>query len=397
MANPLKKYARKITRPIRRTGWYKRHPIGRPWLFHTFSRTFFPIDERQILILSDSRSDLTGNLEFIVDEIRRRYPEYRITTFLRPSLKSRRQKGYKYRLPHAIATSKYIILDDYYPYIYRLNLRKGVRLIQAWHAAGAFKRVGFSRTDLPDNGANLRSHRGYTDAIVSSEMIRKNYAEAFRMPIEGVHPYGVPRTDVFFDETYTSATRERIRTALGIGEAEQLVLYAPTFRGSGQRSAHFDFETIDWDRLAEQTPDNVRIVVKIHPFVRKRTDEYLTHPKYLDASDQREINDLLMASDVLITDYSSVIFEWALLKRPVIFHVPDLEEYQEGRSFFYPFERYIFGPTTRTTDELIRALEAPKVDTEQLDRFVTDFMSACDGHSTERFVSKLIAPPPTER
>ena len=383
----------RIARKIRRSALYKKYPVGRPWLFHGLSKMFSRVNERQILVLSDSRAELTGNLEFIVNEIRRQRPEYEVVTYLRPSLKASRTKGEKYRLPHAIATSKYIILDDYYPYIYRLNLRKSVRLIQAWHAAGAFKRVGFSRTDLPGQGANLRSHRGYTDAIVSSELIRANYAEAFRMPIEGVHPYGVPRTDVFFDADYLQATRARIRQSYGIGDAERIVLYAPTFRGSGQRSAHYDFEMIDWDRLAAESGDDVRFMIKIHPFVRKSHEEYFTDPKYIDVSDEREINDLLMAADVLVTDYSSVIFEYALLGRPVIFHVPDLEEYQAGRSFFYPFERYIFGPVTRTTDELLAQIEHPVVDQPKLDQFVADFMSACDGHSSERFVERLIARP----
>jgi len=131
--------------------------------------------------------------------------------------------------------------------------------------------------------------------------------------------------------------------------------------------------------------------VKMHPFVRKYPAELAENPAFINVSGNREINDLLFAADVLVTDYSSVIFEYALLNRPTIFHVPDLKLFQLSRDFYYPFEDYLFGPQTTTTDELIAAITSAEIDTEKLERFKTYFMSACDGTSTKRFVKELIA------
>jgi CDP-glycerol glycerophosphotransferase (TagB/SpsB family) len=377
---------------VRRLPFFKPGRFGRAWLYHSFAKFFFPINKQRVLILSDSRSELSGNLEFIARELRMNYPQFTIETVLRPSLKSDRSMRDRWRLPFLIATSKFVILDDYYPYIYRLHLRRGVRVIQAWHAAGAFKRVGYSRVGLPGGpGPDSISHRGYTDAIVSADSIRKDYAEAFKMDVANVHAVGVPRSDVFFDATYIAEARARIRTQYGIPENKRVVLFAPTFRGNGQKSATYDFELIDWQKLGDAIGEDAAVLVKMHPFVRKYPEELAANPAFTNVSDNREINDLLFAADLLVTDYSSVIFEYALLRRPTIFHVPDLAEFQSSRDFYYPFEDYLFGPETTTTDELIAAITTAALDAEKLDRFTTYFMDACRGDSTARFVKELIA------
>ncbi|MDM4762309.1 CDP-glycerol glycerophosphotransferase family protein [Galbitalea sp. SE-J8] len=371
--------------PLFRPGRY-----GRAWLIFSLAK-LLPLKRRQVLVLSDSRAVLSGNLEFIVRELTATHPEFTVRTVLRANLSAQRHWRDAIRLPYLIATSKFIVVDDFIPYVYRLTMREGAHLIQAWHAAGAFKRVGYSRRGLPGGPAeDSITHRGYTDAIVSSERIRRDYAEAFWMPIEGVHALGVPRTDVFFDPDHAAAARARVRAQYGIRDEQRVVLYAPTFRGNGQRVAYFDPAIIDWDALAAAFGDHTVLLVKMHPFVREAPDIYSDRPQFVDVSAEREINELLFAADALVTDYSSVIFEYALLRRPIVFHVPDLEDYQGARDFYYPFERYLAGPVTRTTAELIEALARPELDTAALDRFVADFMAACDGRSSERFVERLI-------
>jgi CDP-ribitol ribitolphosphotransferase len=202
---------------------------------------------------------------------------------------------------------------------------------------------------------------------------------------------GVPRSDVFFDKAYVADARTRIRAQYGIPESKRLVLFAPTFRGNGQKSAYYDFELIDWEKLGLAVGAESAVLVKMHPFVRKYPEELAANPAFVNVSDNREINDLLFAADVLVTDYSSVIFEYALLRRPTIFHVPDVAEFQGSRDFYYPFEDYLFGPQTTTTDELIAAITTASLDEEKLDRFVSYFMDACRGDSTARFVKELIA------
>ena len=141
-----------------------------------------------------------------------------------------------------IHISKYILVDDFIPLMYPLPLRKETKFIQVWHAMGAFKKVGFSRLGKV-GGPSPRSltHRNYTDTIVSSEAIRENYAEAFGISVEKVHAIGIPRTDIFFDETYKQNIREELYKKYPKLKGKKIILFAPTFRGNGVKTAHYNY------------------------------------------------------------------------------------------------------------------------------------------------------------
>jgi len=347
----------------------------------------------RVLFLSDSRIGYTGNFRFVRDEIERQAPQADIVGLFKASLKEPRPVRDMIRLPWLAATAQTIVLDDYYPVIYSFAIRPETRLVQLWHAAGAFKRVGYSREGLPGGPTSAtRAHRNYTDATVSSESIRSNYAEAFGIDLARVRALGVPRTDVFFDDDVISKAANDVRERHGIPAGKRIALYAPTFRGNGQHTATFDYECIDWDRLVRELGDGWVVMVKMHPFVRSLSAARPDIKGVIDVTTDREITQLLMAADVLITDYSSSIFEFALLRRPVVFFCPDLEQYTADRDFYYPFERYVTGAVVTDSADLPAAITTARFDKSNED-FLEFFMGACDGHSAERIVRDLILTP----
>ncbi len=354
--------------------------------------TLKPVKPNRVLFLSDSHTGYVGNMAFLRDAMVRADPSAEIIGVFKPSLASRRSLRDVWRLPQLIATSAVIVLDDFYPLIYRFRIRKGARLVQIWHAAGAFKQVGHSRAGLPGGPTrDSEIHRNYTDAIVSSSGIVADYAEAFAIPAERVRPWGMPRSDVFFDADAVASTRARVRRELGVGDDERFVVYAPTFRGNGQRSATAAPEA-DWADIAAALDDGWRIGVRQHPFVTQRS----LPAGVVDATAVTHMNDLLMATDVLVTDYSSSIFEFALLRRPVVFFVPDLDEYEAARSFYRPFDHYAIGPVVREADGLADAIRTARVDGARLDAFLDEFADALDGRSSERIAGELLRVPVTE-
>jgi len=347
----------------------------------------------RVLFLSDSRAGYSGNIALLRDEIARQDPDAEAVGLFKPSMKSRRPLKDIVRLPWLAATAQTIVLDDFYPLIYPFRIRSESRLLQVWHAAGAFKQVGYSREGLP--GGPLPGsiiHRNYTDATVSSEAIRPDYAEAFGINVSRVRALGVPRTDVFFDTDRIEAAARDVRVRYGIGEEKRIVLYAPTFRGNGQVTATFDYETVDWEGLVRDLGDDWVVMVKMHPFVKPLTVARPDVTGIIDVTADREITQLLMAADVLVTDYSSTIFEYALLKRPIVFFCPDLEEYTASRDFYYPFGKYITGPLVTDTAQLASAITSAHDDNRH-DEFLDFFMGACDGRSTERITRELILAP----
>lgn len=344
-----------------------------------------------VLFLSDSRTDFSGNFLFVKEEIERR-GSYQVHGIFKKNLKTRRNLKDMFRIPYYIAKSKYIFVDDFYPVIYPIRLRKSKKLIQLWHAMGAYKTVGYSRMGKPGGPVGYTlTHRNYTDTIVSSESIRKNYAEAFGIGIEKVHALGIPRTDIFFDKDYSTNIKEKLYQKYPQLKHKKVILFAPTFRGNGQGTAYYDFSWLDFKTLEKNFQKNYICIIKLHPFIKNRPDyDFKSSKFFLDLTSEREINDLLFLTDILITDYSSVIYEYSFFKKPIIFYVPDMEEYISSRDFYYSFDKYNYGVSTTNMEELIHAIKNEQVDISKINKFHNYFCSACDGHATKRVVDYFL-------
>lgn len=347
----------------------------------------FKNNDKKILIASNTKTQLYGNLKYIYEELKKY--DYKINVLLINNTNIIEKIKYNFRLLYHIATSKYILIDDFFPLMYVLKIRKGTKFIQVWHALGAFKRVGYSREDI-DNKNSL-THRNYTDTIVSSEKIVGNYAEAFGIESSKVHPLGIPRTDMFFDEVKKEKAKQQILEQYPHLKEKRIILFAPTFRGKGRKSAHYPEKYIDLDKIYENLEKDDVFLLKLHPFIKNQLiikDEY--KDKIIDLTEYKDINKLLLITDLLITDYSSVIFDYSFMEKPIIFYVPDLKEYTNSRSFYYDYQEYIYGSIAKTKEELIKQIKAPKVDKKKIEVFKNKFLNKCDGNSTKRFVEELI-------
>ncbi|WP_288479577.1 CDP-glycerol glycerophosphotransferase family protein [uncultured Clostridium sp.] len=349
------------------------------------------IKENRVTFLSDSRVDFSGNFQFVYDELNKR-GGYEIKSILKESISAKRSLKEMILMTYYIATSRYVLLDDYYPQIYKFKIRDGVEVIQLWHATGAFKTFGFSRLGKKGGPkAKSKNHRNYTKAIVSSTDIKAHYSEAFGISEEKIISTGVPRTDIFFDEEYKNDIKKRLYSKYPNLKDKKIIMFAPTFRGNGQKTAYYDFYRFDIEALKERLGDEYKLIVKLHPFIN---DEFIIPENCkdfaLDLSSEREINDLLFITDILITDYSSVCFEYSLLNKPMIFFAYDLEEYIASRDFYYPYESFVPGPIVRDTGGIIETIENEDFQIEKLEKFRTTFFDHFDGKSTERVVDELL-------
>ncbi|MEQ4550135.1 CDP-glycerol glycerophosphotransferase family protein [Weissella sp. GP1] len=352
-----------------------------------------PIKKNRVSFLSDSRIDLTGNFEYIYEEMQKRENQFDTRFYLKQTNSEPKTLGEYLTLANAIATSRYVLLDDFYPLIYPLSIRNGVDLIQVWHAVGAFKTFGFSRVGMA-GGPSLKSknHRNYTKALVSSTSVVSNYAEGFGIDQNRVLPLGAPRTDLFFDEEKKQSTIEKLYEQLPFLKDKKVILFAPTFRGPGQQTAYYPFDWLDYQALYDEFANQGYIFLfKIHPFVKNSPAiPYEYSDFFYDVSDYREINDLLLLTDALITDYSSVVFEYSLLKRKTIFFAPDLSEYMTSRNFYVDYLDFIPGPYVGDTKHLIDEIKlADDIDEARLEAFLNYYFDDLDGKAAVRFVDAL--------
>lgn len=355
-----------------------------------------------VVLATVSSSRLTGNLAWIEAAIRRDLPDVELVV-----LAHRRGRGLRERIDAAVqavragyhlATAGLFVVDDYYFPMYVVGKRPGTRFIQVWHACGAFKKFGYSVLDKgfgadADYVRSVRIHSTYDLCLVSAARFIPAYMEGFGLPAERfTGAIGIPRTDLFFQQDRIADLAAGIRRRYGIPEGRQVVLYAPTFRGEQVTSAK-DPTGLAFDELAADLTDSHVILYRSHPFVRDRAAAEAANPGFvIDVSGHPDMNELMLVSDVLITDYSSAIYEFALLGRPMAFFAPDHEAYEAERGFYFDYSTGLPGPIFTTTADVAGWLRAGTFDTDRVRRFATESFDVADGRATERFVDDVVRP-----
>lgn len=278
-----------------------------------------------------------------------------------------------------LLTHKVIVTDDYLPYLREVQLRPAQRVFQIWHAGGGFKKMGFDVFPAPDT-----IHAQYDDVIVTAEGCRQFFVTAFRLPIDKIHAYGLPRTDKLLDAQYLHKTREAFFARHPQLRGKTIYLYCPTFRERDGKRVRFDPQ-LDFDRIDRELTDDEALVLHMHPvadysFVEK------PYAHIFDLTGGEDTLTLQIASDLLVTDYSSVIVEGSVLGMPMLFYCPDFETYERGFYLEYPDDLpgEMFTDGRCFVDAMRRALRERSVERET--RYRQAQTAACDGHATERVV-----------
>jgi len=310
---------------------------------------------RRSVVLATSHADrLGGNLAWIRDEIARSHPGAPLTVLAwRPwgrRLARVRAAIGEVRAGFVLATSSLVVVDDYFFPMYVIRPRAGTRFVQVWHACGAFKKFGYSLAGKAFGAGEARLdalpiHTNYDLCLVSSRRFIAAYAEAFRQPAERfTSELGIPRTDLFFDAARRQAAAAEVRRRYDLPEGRRVILYAPTFRGERTTRALAP-EDLDLGLLARELGRDHVLLQRAHPFVTATMPADPALGAFVrDASGHPDINELMLVSDVLVTDYSSSMYEFALLGRPIGFFAPDHAAYELERGFYFDFATGVPGP-----------------------------------------------------
>ncbi len=391
--NPLRRVLGHVNARFSRLARYKPtlsklYKGGMICLYRLFC--LLPVQKNRVTFISMRRNDLSGNFQFVYEQMKDRADlklrfilSYRATAALPPLV--------LWRFCYACAVSKVVVLDEFTPLIHALNLRPQTKLIQLWHACGAFKTFGFTRLGKPAGSPQpTRMHRNYDYVTVSSTFCKRCHSEGFGIADEKVVPTGIARTDVFFNGDYARRTRQGLFARFPQLQGKKVVLFAPTFRGTVKETAYYPMHMLDLEALCAALGDDYAVVVKHHPFVSERQPIPAAYAhRIVDCSDDTELNDLLFITDVVITDYSSLIFEAALLKIPMLFYVFDLQEYIRERDFYFDLQLESPGKLVYTQQQLTDALLREDYETDRMEAFTRKFFDHLDGRSTERIVALI--------
>lgn len=346
-----------------------------------------PLDNNKIVFATNKDVKFSGSFKVVFDELMKTDHRFNVVGHF----KKNRSFKEMCRLYYDLATAKFILLDDYYFQMYGLKTRNKTEVVQLWHAAGAFKKFGMSSIGAIDSNSyefEKDAHQNYTEVIVSGQEVAGHYAEAFDVPVNKVHALGVPRTDLFLDEDYKEYIKEKYLEAYPMLKDKKIITYAPTFRGRPGERASFDL-ALDLETLYEKFGDEYVLILKLHPSVTKGVHIPSEYKDFAINLSKNNVNNVLIMSDILITDYSSIVFDFALLNRPMIFFAYDLESYLDERGFYYEYKDFVPGPIAKSTNEVTQLMMENNFDYEKIDRFVHKFFDSLDGKAGSRVVKHL--------
>lgn len=302
------------------------------------------------------------------------------------------------RMLEDISDAHYVFLNDACNVTSCIPLRKGTKIYQLWHACGAFKKFGMSTAELifGDNRKSLEKYPNYGNlsyVTVSSPEVIWAYEEAMNLKDTKtqVVATGVSRTDVFYDQHFIEQSKAAVYSVCPAAENKKIILYAPTFRGRVAKAESPD--CLDIPAMKRALGDEYVLLIKHHPFVKQPPVVPEDCADFaMDVTKSLEIDQLLCASDVCVSDYSSLIFEYSLFERPMIFFAYDLDDYFDWRGFYYNYDELTPGPVVKETEEIIdyiRHLDT-RFDQAQVHAFKEIFMSSCDGHATDRIMALVL-------
>ncbi|MGE6257441.1 CDP-glycerol glycerophosphotransferase family protein [Heyndrickxia sporothermodurans] len=291
-----------------------------------------------------------------------------------------------------LATSKIIIVDNYFGFLSSIQLKKDVECIQVWHAAGAIKKFGLqdqsiSKRTQKDINRFLNVYKQFNKIVVGSNFMGNIFIQAFNVTNDELMKTGVPRTDLFFNEKKMDLIKSKLISENPNLNNKKVILYAPTFRDD--QLDHYEL-SLDLRLLYEKLGNEYVVLLRLHPAIKSRIIFEEEYPGFVyDYSSFIDINELFLITDILISDYSSVPFEFALLERPMLFYAYDLEEYQKSRGLWEDYQKMVPGPIARTSFDVVNIIENELFDKQQIKDFSLKWNEFSNGNASEKLVKYL--------
>lgn len=354
--------------------------------FIYFFLKFFPTDKNKVLFLSRQSNTVTEDIEFLSSRLKELKPEAEIIIITK-----RADKGFKNMLDYAVvtlksmyhlATARVCVLDSYWPAVSVLHHKKQLAVIQMWHAMGKIKKSGyqslgkkFGRSDMI--AREMRMHRNYDVVIAGGRAFNPFYCASFGVKSDILYNVGLPRMDSLREGQ--EEARRQFFEAYPKLKGKKIILYAPTFRKGHVLDPEALVEAFNFD-------GSQVLVVKRHP------NQLLNYETLSPAITCYKVptSTVLSVCDCVITDYSAITIEAALLGKPVYFYLFDYDDYLEHNGLnvklFEEFPDCIF----RDPEELVVAIESGRYDKENYARFCRKYLPDLSGRATDKIAGLII-------
>lgn len=299
----------------------------------------FPIKKNRIFFISHNGTQYSCNPKYIYECLLNNHNlnyDY-VWCLNKKDLMNEKTKAVKYKslmFYYYILTSKVIISNDLISS--NLPIRKKQKYIETWHGGGAYKKTG---KDVYSSDYEKKSVKKISDKmthfISSSSFVSKTKSEGYYIEPHKLLETGMPRNDIFFKANDTA--KENVYNYFKLDKDTKIVLYAPTFR---RNSSYNPLLALDIQallaKLKEKYPGNWCLIYRLHRIIN---NENLTYTNVYDARNYPDVQELLVAADILVTDFSSIMWDFSLQYKPIFCFIPDIENFKKD-DFFTPIEEW---------------------------------------------------------
>lgn len=291
----------------------------------------------------------------------------------------------------SLMQARLLFCDNYYAFLGGLWHPKNMRIVQMWHAAGAIKRFGWddpttSRRPKSDQRRFQAVYNQFDDYVVGSSAMGRVFANSYRVPFERMQILGYPRSDRLVNATWLAKTRQRVYRLAPELQGQRVILYAPTYRDG------VTFRPPEGLVTALQQDPAAKVIVKLHPALADQTARLQQElGTQVVVAQHLSTTELLTVTETLITDYSSVAFDYSLLSNAhsLLFYLFDLPVYTQDPGVQADLFEWLPSPALQTAAELAAAIHADTA--TDFTKFNQHWNSANDGQATQRVIDRYVA------
>lgn len=368
-------------------------------LVYNLSR-LFPVKKKRIFCITTHDEGEGSNVAIAVRALRREERGYTFSGLTKSdTVAVKSLSGIKgmliffFRKPYELARAEVVLLDNVFlPYAY-LRRRRGTKVIQLWHGTGTIKKFGQDVNTGYLKRLEGRANANITHLIVNSPDMKRVYAGAFGVKEDRIYPIGLPKTDELLrrikktEAAGRNLDKEYIYGKYNIPVEKKLILYAPTFRDAEAQNPRL-IELIR--ELNQQVSGDYCFALRLHPHIARSFQAEELGKNIYQLSFEKDVNTVLLAADLLITDYSSIIYEYCLMERPMIFYAYDYNDFSDqGRGFYYDYEGTVPGPVAYTADEVVRIIKEQSFELYRIGDFIHRSYIYTDRNATERLLELI--------
>ena len=283
------------------------------------------------------------------------------------------------------AAAGYVYICSYFLPVSSCDKRPETRVVQLWHSGGLMKKMGYdTKDDIPAYYKGVVT-KNYDLVTVSAPVCVPVWESALRLPEGVTKPLGLARTDIYFDKEWKQECRNRFYELCPQARGKKIVLYAPSFSGNASDPRCVGIES-GIEKVFQSLKDDYYLIIRLHPHLKKKYSHFWKD----DPSRELATEKLLPVADIMITDYSSVLFDYSVFRKPFVLFCPDIQEYEKSRGFYADIKTFP-APLAKNAEELGRVFEEKQYENfsmAQLEEFYKEYMGSCDGHSTERIINE---------